>query len=45
LLPQTTPIPNLFLAGAWTNTGGQNAAIASGVAATNLALHAGVPVA
>ncbi len=36
-LPQQTPIRNLFLAGAWTNAGGQNPAIASGVAAARLA--------
>lgn len=44
-LPQTTPIPNLFLAGAWTNTGGQNPAMQSGVTAAHLALVAAVPVA
>jgi len=38
-LPQETPIRNLFLAGAWTNTGGQNPAIASGAAAARLALR------
>jgi phytoene dehydrogenase-like protein len=38
-LPQQTPIHNLFLAGAWTNTGGQNPAIASGAAAARLALR------
>ena len=38
-LPQQTPIRNLFLAGAWTNTGGQNPAIGSGVAAARLALQ------
>lgn len=38
-LPQTTPIPNLFLAGAWTNTGGQNPALQSGRDAARLALH------
>jgi phytoene dehydrogenase-like protein len=38
-LPQETPIRNLFLAGAWTNTGGQNPAIASGAAAARLALQ------
>ena len=40
-LPQTTPIPNLFLAGAWTNTGGQNPAMGSGRAAAELALKNG----
>lgn len=38
-LPQATPIPNLFLAGAWTNAGGQNPAIESGVSAARLALQ------
>jgi phytoene dehydrogenase-like protein len=38
-LPQQTPIHNLFLAGAWTNTGGQNPAIASGAAAARLAMQ------
>ncbi len=38
-LPQETPICNLFLAGAWTNTGGQNPAIGSGAAAARLALQ------
>jgi prolycopene isomerase len=37
-LPQTTPIHNLFLAGAWTNGGGQNPAIQSGRSAAELAL-------
>jgi prolycopene isomerase len=41
-LAQTTPIDNLFLAGAWTNTGGQNPAIQSGKVAAELAL-AGQP--
>ena len=36
-LPQTTPIPNLFLVGAWTNTGGQNPAMQSGATAAQLA--------
>ena len=41
LLPQvTTPIENLFLAGAWTNTGGQNPAIESGMDAAGAALKA-----
>jgi phytoene dehydrogenase-like protein len=43
-LPQTTPIPNLFLAGAWTNTGGQNPAIMSGQAAARLATKVGIAV-
>jgi phytoene dehydrogenase-like protein len=38
-LPQETPIRNLFLAGAWTNTGGQNPAMASGATAARLAMH------
>ncbi len=38
-LPQETPIRNLFLAGAWTNSGGQNPAIGSGAAAARLALQ------
>jgi phytoene dehydrogenase-like protein len=38
-LAQETPIRNLFLAGAWTNTGGQNPAMASGAAAAGLAMH------
>jgi prolycopene isomerase len=38
-LPQETPVRNLFLAGAWTNTGGQNPAIASGAAAARLAMR------
>ena len=38
-LPQETPIRNLFLAGAWTNTGGQNPAIVSGAAAARLAMQ------
>ena len=38
-LPQETPIRNLFLAGAWTNSGGQNPAIASGAAAARLAMQ------
>ncbi|MGE5136307.1 MAG: phytoene desaturase family protein [Gemmatimonadota bacterium] len=38
-LPQETPIRNLFLAGAWTNTGGQNPAVASGAAAARLAMQ------
>ncbi len=45
LLPQvTTPIENLFLAGAWTNTGGQNPAIESGMDAARAALEAHVQV-
>lgn len=39
-LPQPTPIRNLFLAGAWTNGGGQNPAMRSGVSAAALALRA-----
>lgn len=39
-LPQRTPIRNLFLAGAWTNGGGQNPALQSGVSAAALALRA-----
>ncbi len=38
-LPQETPISNLFLAGAWTNSGGMNPAIGSGAAAARLAMH------
>lgn len=38
-LPQETPVRNLFLAGAWTNSGGQNPAIASGAAAARLAMQ------
>lgn len=37
-LPQQTPVPNLFLAGAWTNTGGQTSAMRSGRDAGRLAL-------
>ncbi len=33
------PVRNLFLAGAWTNSGGQNPAIASGAAAARLAMR------
>ena len=36
-LPQQTPITNLFLAGAWTNSGGMNPALASGLTAARLA--------
>lgn len=36
-LPGQTPIPNVVLAGAWTNTGGQIPALASGVQAAGLA--------
>ncbi len=39
-LPQTTPIANLYLAGAWTNTGGQNPAMQSGVSAATRAARA-----
>ncbi len=38
-LPQVTPIRNLFLAGARTNSGGQNPAIGSGAAAARLAMQ------
>jgi prolycopene isomerase len=38
-LPNGTPIRNLFLAGAWTNTGGMNPAMHSGVTAARLALR------
>ncbi len=34
-LPQQTPIPNLFLAGAWTNAAGQNGVMRSGVSAAD----------
>lgn len=37
-LPQETPVPNLFLAGAWTNSGGMNAAMASGARAAQMAM-------
>ena len=43
-LPNETPIRNLFLAGAWTTTGGMNPSMASGVAAARLALRRGLPV-
>ncbi|MGZ4435402.1 MAG: phytoene desaturase family protein [Trebonia sp.] len=43
-LPAETPVPNLFLAGAWTNTGGMNPAMASGVAAAQAALRLARPV-
>ncbi len=36
-LPQQTPIRNLVLAGAWTNTGGQVGAMRSGLDAANIA--------
>lgn len=39
-----TPIPNLFLAGAWTNIGGQNLAIESGLVAAKAALKTSMPV-
>lgn len=42
-LPQETPLENLFLAGAWTNGGGMNPAMESGVGAARKAL-ASVPV-
>jgi prolycopene isomerase len=38
-LPAETPIANLLLAGAWTNSGGQIPALASGVHAARLALR------
>lgn len=38
-LPQKTPLGNLFLAGAWTGTGGMTSAMASGLAAARLALQ------
>ena len=38
-LPQETPVRNLFLAGAWTNAGGQNPAIGSGVTAASRAMQ------
>ncbi|HUT55932.1 MAG TPA: NAD(P)/FAD-dependent oxidoreductase [bacterium] len=38
-LPQQTPIPNLFLAGAWTNAAGQNGVMRSGVTAANKILE------
>ncbi len=44
-LPAVTPIDNLFLAGAWTNTGGMNPAIRSGVTSAQQVLaHLGAPV-
>jgi prolycopene isomerase len=39
-LRQRTPLPNLFLAGAWTTTGGMNPSLLSGVNAARLALAA-----
>ena len=36
LLPQETPIPNLYLAGAWTTSGGMNTALASGARAAKM---------
>ncbi len=42
LLPET-PVPNLFLAGAWTNSGGMNPAMASGVSAARRALGVARP--
>ena len=38
-LPAETPIANLLLAGAWTNSGGQIPALTSGVQAARLALR------
>ncbi|HVB45894.1 MAG TPA: NAD(P)/FAD-dependent oxidoreductase [Streptosporangiaceae bacterium] len=42
-LPQKTPVRNLFLAGAWTNNGGMNPAMASGVRAARLAMAERAP--
>ncbi len=42
-LPHETPIGNLFLAGAWTNSGGLNAALNSGVEAAYKALAVSRP--
>lgn len=36
-LSHRTPVPNLFLAGAWTSTGGMNASMAAGRSAARLA--------
>jgi len=38
-LPHETPVENLFLAGAWTNSGGMNPAMASGLSAARRALR------
>lgn len=37
-LPQETPVRNIFLAGAWTNSGGMSPAIGSGFAAASRAM-------
>ncbi len=42
-LPNETPLRNLFLAGAWTGTGGMNGSMASGVAAARSALRHAMP--
>ncbi|MFY9917468.1 MAG: NAD(P)/FAD-dependent oxidoreductase [Mycobacterium sp.] len=42
-LPHETPITNLFLAGAWTNSGGMNPAMNSGVEAAYKALGVSRP--
>jgi phytoene desaturase len=39
-LSQRTPVENLFLAGAWTSSGGMNAAMGSGRSAAQQALYA-----
>ncbi len=39
LLPQETPVPNLYLAGAWTTSGGMNVVLASGARAAALTLQ------
>ena len=36
-LPATTPLPNLFVAGAWTSSGGMNAVMEAGLAAARRA--------
>lgn len=38
-LPNETPVPGLVLAGAWTNSGGQVAAMESGLAAAKVAIQ------
>lgn len=44
-LPHQTPITNLFLAGAWTNSGGMNPAISSGMeAAQQILIRSRTPV-
>lgn len=42
-LPQDTPVRNIFLAGAWTNAGGMNPALGSGISAAARALALGKP--